>query len=165
MPAQFSAADFRGQHCRWTRPRGLPGAVDARGTPERVGQAHVPDQLTELKRDPRSPAAPSGFPTPERSKSSAVPTKHGLGPDDSQCVCNARNEAIQPSQHQSVESAENKSLPGFAPQYIGRSVGGLPQRMASGNVRHANAVRDRRRSAPREGEPLACVVVGCKRLT
>ena len=35
--------------------------------PERVRKAHVPDQLTEMKRDARSSAAPPGFPTPERS--------------------------------------------------------------------------------------------------
>jgi len=65
-----------------------------------------------------APVAPPGFPTPERSKPSPVPTNHGLRPDDGQRVYNARSEAIQPNQHQSVESAENKSLPGFAPQYI-----------------------------------------------
>jgi hypothetical protein len=58
------------------------------------------------------------FPTPERSKSGAVPTNHGLGPDDSQRVCNARNEAIQPNEHPWVESAENKSLRASTPQHI-----------------------------------------------
>src|SRR4029077_8251387 len=48
-------------------------AVDAGCTPERVSQAHVPDQLTDLRRHSRSPAAPSGFlPTPERSQARAV---------------------------------------------------------------------------------------------
>jgi hypothetical protein len=47
-----------------------------------------------------------------------VPTNHGLGPDDGQCVYNARSEAKQPNEHQAVESAENKSLPGFASQHI-----------------------------------------------
>ena len=78
--------------------------MDAGRAPERVGQAHVPDQPTDLQRDARSPAAPSGFPTPERSKSSPVPTNHGLRPDDGQRVYNARSEAIQPNEHQSVES-------------------------------------------------------------
>src|SRR5437016_9036099 len=64
------------------------------------------------------PPPPSGFPTPERAKSSTVPTNHSLGPDDGQRVYNARNEAIQPNQHPSVESAESKSLRGIAPQHI-----------------------------------------------
>src|SRR5882757_6723047 len=93
-------------------------AVDARRAPERVGQAHFPDQPTDLQRDARSPAAPSGFPTPEQSKSSPVPTNHGLRPDDGQRVYNARSEAIQPNEHQSVEGPENKSLRGIAPQHI-----------------------------------------------
>ena len=41
-----------------------------------------------------------------------------LMPSLSQRVYNARNEAIQPNEHQSVESAENKSLRGIAPQHI-----------------------------------------------
>ena len=51
-------------------------------------------------------------------KPSPMPTNQGLRPDDGQCVYNARNEAIQPHEHQSVESAENKFLRGIAPQHI-----------------------------------------------
>jgi hypothetical protein len=93
-------------------------AMDARCAPERVGQAHVPDQLTDLQRDSRPPAMPSRFLTPERSKSGTVPTNHSLGPDDGKRVYNAGNEAIQPNKHPSIESAENKSLRGIAPQHI-----------------------------------------------
>ena len=92
-------------------------AVDAGRAPERVGQAHVPDQPTELKRDARSPATPPGFPTPERSKSSPMPTNHGLRPDDGQRIQNTGSEAIQPNEHQSVECPENRSLRGIAPQH------------------------------------------------
>ena len=95
-----------------------PFAMDARRTLELVGHAHVPDQLTDLQRDLWPSTASSGFPTPERSKSSTVRASHGLGPDDGQRIYNARNEAIQPSEHQSVESAENKSLRRSAPQHI-----------------------------------------------
>jgi hypothetical protein len=95
-----------------------PARADAGRAPERVGQAHVPDQPTDLQRDARSPAAPPGFPTPERSKSSTVPTNDGLRPDDGQRVYNARNEAIQPNEYQSVEGPEIKSLWGIAPQHI-----------------------------------------------
>src|SRR5215813_10066175 len=93
-------------------------AVDAGRTPERVGYAHIPNQLTDLRRNPRPSAAPPGSPTPKRSKSSAVPANHGLGPDDCQCVYDSRNEAIQPNEHQSVEGSEGKSLWGVAPQHI-----------------------------------------------
>jgi hypothetical protein len=57
-------------------------AMDAGCAPERVGKALVPDQATDLQRDARPPAAPSGFPTPEQSESSTVPANHGLGLDD-----------------------------------------------------------------------------------
>ena len=43
---------------------------------------------------------------------------HGLGPDDSERVCTAKNEEIQPNEHRSVEGPENKSPRGIAPQYI-----------------------------------------------
>jgi hypothetical protein len=92
--------------------------MDARRAPEWIGQAHVPDQIADVQRDLRSPTAPPGSPTPERSKSSTVPPNHGLGPDDGQRVYNARNEAVQPDEHQSVESAENKSLGGIPSQHI-----------------------------------------------
>jgi hypothetical protein len=47
-----------------------------------------------------------------------MPANHSLGPDDGQRIHNARNEAIQLNEHQSVERAENKSLRGSAPQHI-----------------------------------------------
>src|SRR5215813_323798 len=93
-------------------------AVDAGRTPERVGYAHIPNQLTDVPRNSRPPAAPPGSPTPKRPKSSAVPANHSLGPDDGQRVYDSRNEAIQPNEHQSVESSEGKSLWGIAPQHI-----------------------------------------------
>src|SRR3954453_15379536 len=92
--------------------------MNARRTPEQVGQAHVADQLADPQRDSRSPAAPSRFPTPERSKASPVPTNDSLGLDDGQRVYNARNQAIQPNKQPSVESAEFKSLRGIALQHI-----------------------------------------------
>src|SRR5260221_4978477 len=92
------------------------------GTSQAVGALETRDagldQLTDLQRDSRSPAAPSGFPAPEQSKSSTVPANHGLGPDDGQRIYNARNQAIQANDDQSVESAEHKSLPGSWPQHI-----------------------------------------------
>src|SRR5260370_37284899 len=92
--------------------------MDAGCTPQRVGKVHVPDQPTDLQRDSRSPAALSGFPTPEQSESSTVPTNHGLGPDDGQRAYCARNEAIKTNEHHSVETAKSQSLRGFAPQHI-----------------------------------------------
>jgi len=52
------------------------------------------------------------------SPSSRVPTNDSLGPGDSQRVYNARNQAVEPDQHQSIEGAENKSLGGIAPQHV-----------------------------------------------
>ena len=56
----------------------------SRGVPinRRLLATRFPDQPTDLQRDARSPTAPSGFPTPEGSKPSPVPTNHGLRPDD-----------------------------------------------------------------------------------
>ena len=41
----------------------------------------------------------------------------GLGPDDGQRVYNARSQAIQPHEQQSVHRARNKRLWGFPPQH------------------------------------------------
>ena len=105
----------------WMRARAL----------ERVGHAHGPDQVTDLQRNPRSPAAPPRFPTPKRSKTSTVPANHALRPDDGQRVYNSGNEATQPNEHQSVESSESKSLRGGAPQHVDL----LPQNQISASSR------------------------------
>ncbi len=93
-------------------------AMDAGCAPERVGQADLPDQPTDLQWDSRPPAALSGFPAPEPSKSSTVPTNHGLGPEDGQRVYCTGNETIKPNEHQTVDIAEDRSLRRFAPQHI-----------------------------------------------
>jgi hypothetical protein len=70
----------------------------------------------DIQQDARSPAPPLGLPTPEPPKSSTVLRNHSLKADDGQRLYNARNEAIQPNEHQSVESAEYESLRRIAPQ-------------------------------------------------
>src|SRR6202140_5170408 len=57
-------------------------AMDPRCSPQRIGDAHLADQLAYFYRHGRSPAAVLRFPSPIRSKSRTVPTDYGLRSDD-----------------------------------------------------------------------------------
>jgi len=71
--------------------------------PERVGKAHVADQLTYLKRHGRPSAARPRLPAPVRSESHTVPTDHGVRFDNRQRRSNIGE--------QSTEAAEiNRSV-------------------------------------------------------
>src|ERR1700737_1073199 len=49
-------------------------AMDPRGSPQRIGDAHLADKLAYFYRHGRSSAAVLRFPSPIRSKSRTVPT-------------------------------------------------------------------------------------------
>src|SRR5262245_35924593 len=53
-------------------------AMDPRSAPERVGEAHVADQLTDFERHFWSPTARARLPSPEQPKSGPMPSDDGL---------------------------------------------------------------------------------------
>src|SRR6266487_3724654 len=93
-------------------------AVDPRCSPKRVCDAHVANELPNVRRGRWPAAARSGFPAPIGSKSSTVPTDHRLRPENFQCIQYSRSHTIEPRKHQAVNVAECKSLRGFAPQHV-----------------------------------------------
>src|SRR5262245_22282638 len=74
--------------------RGLPDidaeleqfAMDPRGSPQRVGDTHLPNELANLSRCLRPAAARSRFPAPISSEASPVPADHRLRCDDFQRI-------------------------------------------------------------------------------
>ncbi len=92
--------------------------MDPRGTPKRVGEAHIPDQLTNFKRDLRSAAARARLPSPEQAKPSTVPVDDRLRLDDQQGIQNAGGKLIKACENEPVEIAENKPLRRFSSQHI-----------------------------------------------
>src|SRR5258708_5002666 len=57
-------------------------AVDAWRAPQRIFDAHSPDQDAQFRLDLRSPSPWARLPTPVAAKSVSVPTHERLGPDD-----------------------------------------------------------------------------------
>src|SRR5258705_7240322 len=56
--------------------------MDARRSPQRIVDAHPPDQRAQVRVDLRSASKRAGFPTPVPTEASSMPSHQGLGPDD-----------------------------------------------------------------------------------
>src|SRR3977135_1237078 len=54
-------------------------AVDARRSPQRIVNAHLPDQRAQVRVDLRSASKGAGFPTPVPTEAGSVPSHERLG--------------------------------------------------------------------------------------
>src|SRR3979409_2390806 len=54
-------------------------AVDARRSPQRIVDAHPPDQRAQVRVDLRPASKGAGFPTPVPAEAGSVPSHEGLG--------------------------------------------------------------------------------------
>ena len=93
-------------------------SMDPGSSPQRVGQAHVADQLADFELNLRSATTGSRLPSPERTKTSAMPTDNRLRLHDHQGINNARRNPIEAGKNQTVKIAENKPLCEFSPQHM-----------------------------------------------
>src|SRR3977135_3795686 len=57
-------------------------AMDARRSPQRIVNAHPPDQRAQVRVDLRPASKGAGFPTPVPAEAGSVPSHEGLGPDN-----------------------------------------------------------------------------------
>src|ERR1700741_2230022 len=121
-------------HMRWRSPlschifgdRGLTHidaeleefAMDPRRTPKWVGEAHIPDQLTDFEQDLRSAYPRARLPSPEQAKPGPVPADNRLRLDDRQGVQNVGRDPIEARKNEPVEIAENNPLWRFSLQHI-----------------------------------------------
>src|ERR1700726_1120248 len=92
--------------------------VDARRSPQRVGNAHRADKLAYLLRYGWSATTMSRLPAPIRSETRAMPTDDCIRLDDRQRIANARKKPTEANKNQSVEGAEGLFLRSGSPQNV-----------------------------------------------
>src|SRR5712671_5147765 len=56
--------------------------MDARRSPQRIVDAHPPDQRAQVRVDLRTASKRAGFPTPVPAEAGSVPSHEGLGADN-----------------------------------------------------------------------------------
>jgi hypothetical protein len=57
-------------------------AMDTRGAPQRIVNAHLPDQRAQVRVDLRTASKGAGFPTPVSAEAGPVPAHESLRPHD-----------------------------------------------------------------------------------
>ena len=57
-------------------------AMDARRSPQRIVNAHPPDQRAQVRVDLRPASKRAGFPTPVPAEAGSMPSHEGLGADN-----------------------------------------------------------------------------------
>src|SRR5262245_21698638 len=76
MPGNARLRDFKAELEQF--------AVDARRSPQRVFDAHLPDQGAQFRADLRPPSPRTGFPTPIATQAGSMPTNNSLRLNDSE---------------------------------------------------------------------------------
>ena len=92
--------------------------MDPGSTPERVGEAHVADQLADFDRHFWPAAAKPRLPSPEQAKPGSMPADDRLRLDDHQGVQNTRRESIETGKDKTIESVEGNPLRRVSSQHI-----------------------------------------------
>src|SRR5437667_6920854 len=92
-------------------------AMDARRTPQRIVNAHPPDQGAQVRVDLRPASKGAGFPTPGRAKAGPMPTHQGLWSDDSDGPEHRWKPSIQQDQEQAIPICELDATPHPALQH------------------------------------------------
>src|SRR6266851_4317867 len=76
--------------------------MDARRSPEPIGQAHLPDQPSDLPWYPRPTALRARLPAPIQSEARPMPPDDGFRLDNRDSVQHRRKQTIDPDEEQSV---------------------------------------------------------------
>jgi hypothetical protein len=91
---------------RWWRR----SSMDPRRAPQRIGNAHLADQLADLQRHNRPATSASRLPAPIRPETRAMPANNGIRLNDRQRIANSRKQPIEPNEYQSVDGTEGEFL-------------------------------------------------------
>src|SRR4030088_2193543 len=86
--------------------------------PERIGDAHLADQLAFFERHRGTATAASRLPAPIKPKTRAMPTNNGVRLHDRQRIANLWKQPIETNEYQVVEDAERESLRSSPPQNV-----------------------------------------------
>ena len=84
--------------------------MDPWSSPQRIGKAHLADQVADLKRHRRSSPTRPRPPTPIGSEPSTVPANDGLGSDDRQGISEVRKQSIEADEDHPIEGIEAEPL-------------------------------------------------------
>jgi hypothetical protein len=91
-------------------------AMDAWRSPERVLDAHSPDQRAQFSIDLRSPSPWARLPTPVAAKAGSMPMHERLGPDDREDLQDRWKPAIQLDEEPAIMVREPDATMQPAPQ-------------------------------------------------
>src|SRR5436190_950050 len=91
--------------------------MDARRTPQRIVNAHPPDQRAQVRVDLRPTSKGAGFPTPVMAKAGPMPTHQGLRSDESDGPEHRWKPSIQQDQEQAIPICELDATPHPALQH------------------------------------------------
>src|SRR5436189_2982333 len=86
-------------------------AMDARCSPQRIVNAHPPDQRAQVRVDLGPASKGAGFPTPVMAKAGPMPTYQGLRSDDSDGPEHRWKPSIQQDQEQAIPICELDATP------------------------------------------------------
>src|SRR5215831_9743966 len=92
-------------------------AMDTRGAPQRIVNAHLPDQRAQVRVDLRTASKAARFPTPVSAEPSPVPAHEGLRPDDRDGLQHRWKPPIQLDQKQAIPVREVNATAHLPPQY------------------------------------------------
>src|SRR5262245_55553824 len=93
-------------------------AVDPGSAPQRVGEAHVADQLVDFEWHFRSAYSRARLPSPEQAKPGPVPADNRLRLDDHQGVQNVGCNPIEARKNETIKIVEDDPLRHFSLQHI-----------------------------------------------
>ena len=91
-------------------------SVDARRAPERVIDAHPPDQRAEVRLDLRPPSPCARLPTPVAAEARPMPTHERLGLDDRENLQGRRKPSIQLDKEPAITVREPDPATHLTPQ-------------------------------------------------
>src|SRR3989304_3538995 len=93
-------------------------SMDPWRTPQGIGNAHLADQPTDLRRHSRPATTASRLPAPIRPKTRAMPADNGVRLNDRQRIANSREQPIETNEYQSVDGIEGVFLWSSPPQDV-----------------------------------------------
>src|SRR3954465_6252930 len=93
-------------------------SMDAGSAPERVGEAHLADQLANFETQLVPASSSSRFPAPEQAKTSTMPAQNRLRLDNPEGIQNTRRNPIQADENQTIEGAQDRPLRRTSVEYI-----------------------------------------------
>src|SRR6476469_8225493 len=84
-------------------------SMDARSAPEWIGEAHLPDQPPDFRRNARPAGTSTRFPAPEGAKACPMPMDNSFRLYDREGVQNTRRDPIQADEDHTIEVTEDRA--------------------------------------------------------